>query len=280
VRVAISNLAWDVAEDEAVATQLARHRVDAVDLAPGKYFPDPPNARVEDISRVRQWWKARGIEITGLQALLFGTSGLNLFGPPESRAAMLDRLRAICRIGEHLGARWLVFGSPKNRDRSGLADAEVEPHAVAFFRDLGAIAGSHGVCICLEPNPARYGCNFMTTTAETAGIVRTVGHPAIRLQLDAGALTLNGEDAERIVASHADIIGHVHASEPDLVPLGLGTTDHGRVAGALRRHAPDRVVSIEMLPAKDEPHGAAIERALALATRAYRDGEAAAEGCA
>jgi sugar phosphate isomerase/epimerase len=271
MRIAISNIAWDVPEDGAVAGLLGRHGVDAIDIAPGKYFPDPGAATIEEIRRVGDWWAAHGVAITGMQALLFGTSGLNLFGDAASRAAMLDRLADVCRIAGHLGATRLVFGSPKNRDRTGLTDAEAGAVAVDFFRELGDVAGRHGVCICLEPNPVRYGCNFMTTTAETASIVRAAGHPAIRLHLDAGAITINGEDAAESIRRHCDIIAHVHASEPDLVVLGDGGTDHAQVAAALRLYAPDRVVSIEMRAAEREGHLAAIDRALGLAVRHYRD---------
>ena len=121
MRLAISNIAWDVAEDDALAALLQRFRVDAIDIAPGKYFPRPSEAKEADILKVRQWWADRGIEITGMQALLFGTTGLNVFGPLESQAALLQHLDAVCRIGAILGAPRLVFGSPKNRDRSGLA---------------------------------------------------------------------------------------------------------------------------------------------------------------
>ena len=38
MRIAVSSLAWDVADDEAVAAVLNAHGVDAVDLVPGKYF--------------------------------------------------------------------------------------------------------------------------------------------------------------------------------------------------------------------------------------------------
>lgn len=89
MRIAISNIAWDVSDDEAVAALLRRYEVDAIDTAPGKYFPDPRQATLDDINRVRHGWEARGIEITGMQALLFGTTGLNLFGDAATRAAML-----------------------------------------------------------------------------------------------------------------------------------------------------------------------------------------------
>jgi sugar phosphate isomerase/epimerase len=270
MRLAISNIAWDIAEDETVAVLLQRHQVDAIDIAPGKYFPQPAKSTAAEISRVKDWWGERGIEITGMQALLFGTTGLNVFGPPDSQAALLQHLDAICRIGAGLGARRVVFGSPKNRDRSGLSDAETMAMAISFFSRLGDIAGSHGVIICLEPNPTCYGANFMTTSAETAQAVTEIAHPAICMQFDTGALTINSEDPTNVLQDFAHLIGHVHASEPDLLPLGGGGTNHGKMVAALEQHLPNHLVSIEMLATKNEPHEISVERAMNVAVQHYR----------
>jgi sugar phosphate isomerase/epimerase len=224
--------------------------------------------------RVREWWSQRGIEITGMQALLFGTTGLNLFANAEIQSDMLAHLDAVCRIGGGLGATRLVFGSPKNRDRSGLSDTQAETVAVEFFRRLGDNASAHGVRVCLEPNPPCYGANFMTTSAETAAIVSRIDHPAIRMQLDTGAMAINGETPEAVIASYATLIGHVHASEPNLVTLGDGGCDHHTVGRALNATLPHQIVTIEMLAAKQEPPLQAIERALQVAIRHYRDGQA------
>lgn len=266
MRIAVSSLAWDVADDEAVAAVLNANGVDAVDLVPGKYFSGGDVAP----ERVRNWWAARGIAVTGLQALLFGTTGLNVFGDRETQAAMLAHLETVCRTGAELGAARLVFGSPRNRDRTGLSDEQALAAATSFFCRLGDVAGRHGVVVCLEPNPPRYGANFMVDSAQTAQVVAAVAHPAIRMQLDTGALAINGEDPERIVRDCGALIGHVHASEPDLVVLGDGAADHGRTAAALRTWLPDAVVAVEMLPAKNEPHVDAVARAVAVAIRHYR----------
>lgn len=270
MRLAISNVAWDIAEDTSVAKLLGKFGVDAIDVAPGKYFPDPASAKDEDIAKVRRWWADYNIEITGMQALLFGTTGLNLFGDSKSQQAMLERLRAVCRIGAGLGATRLVFGSPKNRDRAGLSNAQALDLAVSFFRLLGNAAQEHGVIVCLEPNPTRYGANFMTASDETARVVAAVGHEAIRMQFDTGALTINGESPEAVLKFSSRLIGHVHASEPDLVPLGDGGTDHQLMHKALSKHLPEHLVSIEMVATKDEPHLQSIERALACAVECYR----------
>lgn len=270
MRLAISNIAWDVAEDTSVAKLLRKFGINAIDVAPGKYFPDPFSAKDEDIANVRRWWADYDIEITGMQALLFGTTGLNVFGDSKSQQAMLEHLRAVCRIGAGLGATRLVFGSPKNRDRSGLSDAKVLEQAVSFFRRLGNIALEHGVIVCLEPTPIRYGANFMTTSAETAHVVMAVGHEAIRMQFDTGALTINGESPEAVLESTSRFIGHVHASEPDLVPLGDGGTNHQLMHRALSQYLQEHLVSIEMVATKKEPHLQSIERALICAVECYR----------
>lgn len=274
MRLAISNIAWDVEEDEAVATLLGRHQIDAIDIAPGKYFPRPGEATPSDMQRVRSWWGERGIEITGMQALLFGTSGLNVFGDEASRRALLDHLAGVARIGGGLGATRIVFGSPKNRDREGVDDQTTRSIARDFFGQLGDIAATEGVLFCLEPNPACYGANFMLDSSETAEIVRLIDHPAIRMQLDTGALAINEEQPEAVLASHASLIGHVHASEPQLLPLGDGDADHQAAGAALSRYLPEHLVTIEMVATREEPHLQSIERALGTASRAYRDGAA------
>lgn len=270
MRLAMSNIAWDIQEDLAVAKLLEKFSVDAIDVAPSKYFPNPANTKDGEIANVRKWWADYGIEITGMQSLLFGTLGLNVFGDRQSQDAMLEHLRAVCRIGAGLGATRLVFGSPKNRDRSGLGNVQTLERAVGFFRRLGDAAKEHGVFVCLEPNPARYGANFMMTSEETSDVVSAVGHDSIRMQFDSGALTINGESPKAVLECSAKLIGHVHASEPDLVPLGDGGTDHQLMCKALNGYLPDHLVTIEMVATKAEPHLQSIQRALTYAVDCYR----------
>ncbi|WP_321936395.1 sugar phosphate isomerase/epimerase family protein [Paraburkholderia sp. J8-2] len=270
MRIAISNIAWEIADDQQVADILSQYGVDAIDVAPGKYFPFPKTAGSDDIARVRAYWAERDISIIGMQSLLFGTTGLNVFGTAESQQAMLDHLRAVCRVGAGLGATRLVFGSPRNRDRAGFGDEAAHEIAVVFFRRLGDIAAEQGVIICLEPNPLCYGANFMTNSCDTATVVSAVAHPAIRMQLDTGALTINGETPREVITKYAHLIGHVHASEPNLVTLGEGGTNHRAVAEVLAALIPEQVVSIEMLAPKIGSPIDAIRRAVSEAIRNYR----------
>lgn len=267
MHISISNIAWDPDEDEAVAEVLRGRGVDRIDIAPGKYFADPAAVSDAAAATVRGAWADRGFAIVGMQSLLFGTQGLNLFGDDGT---MLARLARVCDLAGKLGIAALTFGSPKNRDRGTLSNAAAQDQAVAFFRKLGDAAADAGVIVCLEPNPTMYGSNFMITTDETAAIVRATAHPAIALQLDVGAIAANGEAATATIEAHADIIGHVHASEPGLVAMGEGGSPHSEAGAALRRLRPDRTVTIEMVKTEG-PQAARIDRSVALINQAYGD---------
>ena len=184
MQVSISNIAWEKDEEPEIAELLQRLGVTAVDVAPSKYFQNMSSASDSDISNVRHWWNERGISVYGMQSLLYGTKGLNVFGDSDSQERLLAHLGHVCRIAEGLGAKRLVFGSPKNRDRTGLTDSEAEDIALQFFGRLGDIARSHGVVVTLEPNPVCYGTNWITTTKEACSFVKALGNPGIAMQLD------------------------------------------------------------------------------------------------
>lgn len=272
--VSISNIAWDPVDDDAVAALLQRAGVDMIDVAPSKYFQDFATADSRAIKEVRKWWQARGIRILGMQSLLFGTKGLNVFGDAAIQRLLLEHLRHVFRIAEALGADRLVFGSPRNRDRGVLTVEQANDVAAAFFREVGKTAAEHGVTLCLEPNPVRYGANFMTETASTANVVQLVDHPSVKMQLDTGAIFINNERPAEVLPRYSHLIGHIHLSEPDLVPLGSVGSDHAGMAELVTKCLPDHPTAIEMLPPADGMNSltTALDLAVALYGRGARGG--------
>lgn len=267
--ISISNIAWDTTLDTDVQSILARHKVQHIDIAPPKYFPHPASATQRDISAVRQRWEKQGIAIKGMQSLLFGTQGLNVFADQHTQQKMLKHLETVCNIGQHLGAKYLVFGSPRNRDTSGLAEAEIESIYLNFFRRLGDIATRSNTIICLEPNPKEYNSNFMTNAKETAAVVRHINHDGIAMQFDSGAVFMNEEDPAQIIKDHADIIGHIHISEPKLLPVGSLNSPHKEVAANIKEHLPNKTCTIEMLTSNADFSLSEIEKSIAFASEIY-----------
>ncbi|QBF84283.1 sugar phosphate isomerase/epimerase [Shewanella maritima] len=267
--LSISNIAWDVSLDDDVATLLNDLGVPHIDVAPPKYFSVPSETTAEQVLTVKQYWNAKGIEPIGMQALLFGTAGLNVFGEEAVQARLLEHLTHICKIGDILGARKLVFGSPRNRDRSHLDDIQTQEMAISFFRRLGDIAKSNNVVVCLEPNPVCYQANFMTNSLDTEAVVRAIDHPHIRMQLDIGAMCINEESPAEIIKAVAPVVHHIHISEPQLAPLNKDNLFHLQAADAIKTYLPNMPMTIEMLTTENNASMAEISAAIELTQNIY-----------
>jgi D-psicose/D-tagatose/L-ribulose 3-epimerase len=285
MKLAISNIAWNTALEPQVADRLAELGVTGVEVAPSKVHPTPLAATNAELDRYREFWAARGIEVVGMQALLFGQNDLHLFREADSRKAMRDYLAGICRFAGRLGARSLVFGSPKNRQRGELPLDQAQSIAIDFFGDLGRVAASEGVWLCIEHNPTVYGADFVTTAAEALDLVRAVNQPGFGLHLDTGGFTLTGESLEPLAQAGA-WWRHFHISEPNLAAIGgedlsdpatlaglpnEETTRHTRYAAAVRDSGYSGWLSLEMKTLPDDQCLAAVTRAVEFARACYED---------
>lgn len=263
MQLSISNIAWNVDQDVAVADLLERHGVKAIDVAPTKYFPNIAVAMPNEVAKVRDFWNRRGIEIIGGQSLFFGRPDLNIFGSKDVRDESLQHLKRFAQVSEGLGIRKLVFGSPKNRRRGALGSFPARSLAVDFFGRLGEIGAQYGIVFCLEPNPEEYGCDFMVTDDEAFEIVALVGHSHIALQLDTGAAFMNHDDIPRLVSAHGSAYGHIHLSAPGLKPLHLDPAGFDVLPAYLQENLGAlEHMTIEMLTTKPEVALAEIESSL------------------
>jgi sugar phosphate isomerase/epimerase len=240
---------------------------EGAELAPTKVFGELRDAYAT-AAAVRDRWESLGLPVIAFQSLLFGRPDLMVFGDSTAQMALQEHLRVICGLAESLGARALVFGSPGNRRIPGeMPPLAAHDLARQVFHDLGQIAFDHGTCLCLEPNPTHYGCNFITTAAEGDRLVREVDHPGFRLHLDTAAMTLAGDPIAESITRSADILAHFHASNPDLSPVGSDGVAHQEAAGALQAIGYDGFVSMEMR--EQIPAIPALERAFRYVATQY-----------
>ena len=249
-RLAVSNIAWEPSEDAAVVEILRREGVSGIEIAPTKWREKPFDARPSDLAAYRQLWEDRGLRIVSLQALLFGRPDLQLFASDDSRRSLRDYLRRVIDFASAVGALAMVFGSPKNRVRGSLPTADAMRIAADFLRDIGVYSAECGTTMCIEANPVEYGCDFVTTTAEAVALCRAVDHPAVRVNVDLGGMTLSHENVATSIADARDVIGHYHASEPNLAPIGA-SSGHAEAGRALAEVGYANWVSIEMRAAGD-----------------------------
>ena len=242
---AVSNIAWPVADDEAGYAMLEAAGVTHLEIAPPRWWPDLTQVTEVEARRATDQLLRRGFRICAFQALLFGKPALHVFGADDGRAC-LEYLEKICQLAAWMGAKSLVFGAPKNRLRGHLSTDDAFVKGRDFFRALGDVAVQNGVVVCIEPNPAIYGCDFLQTAAEATAMVQAVGSPGIRLNLDMGELIANNSDVTRTIRECLAHAGHFHASEPMLEPLDPAQKAHTEAAAALKEAGYTGFVSLEM----------------------------------
>lgn len=266
-RLAVSNIAWEPSEDAAVVEVLRREGVTGVEIAPTKWREKPFDASAAEVAAYRRSWEDRGLRVVSLQALLFGRPDLQLFKSAESRVELADYLRRVIDFASAVGAHAMVFGSPKNRVRGSLPMVDAMSIAADFLRDIGAYCAERDTAMCIEANPVEYGCDFVTTTAEAVALCRAVNHPGVRVNVDLGGITMSHEDVAAAITSARDVIGHYHASEPNLAEIGA-SSPHAEAGRALAEINYAHWISIEMRATGDNV--VAVERAVAKTKKAYR----------
>ncbi len=270
MRIAVSNIAWPAEEDDEVDRVLADAGVDAIEIAPTRIWPEPATVSEQDARAEAARRQDAGLETVSFQSLLFARPHLGLFDGAGSRAELLDYLRAISRLAGWMGARRMVFGSPKNRIvPAGMQPAEAFGIAVEFFRAAGLAAAEEGTMLCIEPNPPAYACNFVTTAADGIALVEAVGSDGFGLHLDAAGLVLAGDDPAEAARAAGPLVQHVHASAPQLGELETEVVDHAGFAAALEDVGYQGLVSIEMRAGARGENAARVAAALELARDAY-----------
>lgn len=261
--LAVSNIAWTNSEEHEVAKKLQELGVKRVEIAPTKRWEDPTKATPEEIREYIEWWAQFDIEVTAFQSMLFARPDLKIFENESLRDETKQYLADFLRLAGDMGAKRLVFGSPKNRQRGGLSEMEADVVAIDFFAELGDVAAQHNTMLCIEPNAPQYNCDYITTAAEGAALVRQIGSRGIGLHLDTACMALAGDDLEESIRANADILEHFHVSAPMLDRVyDRDDVNYSAAAQALRDINYNKVISIEMRPGEEGENVARVEEAV------------------
>ncbi|MDD5407047.1 MAG: FAD-dependent oxidoreductase [Sulfurovaceae bacterium] len=182
-----------------------------IEIAPSKFFGE--NFISQPLDYFDKW---KNCGIYSIQSLLYPHKN-NIFSDEQW---FINYIEKIAAIAGHIGAKVLVFGSPKNRT---VSDTYNYDYAVELFRKIGVICEKHNVIFCIENNATSYGCNFLTTSDQVIDFVKEVNHNHIKAVLDVGCAFLENEDIYNKLVEYAktEWVYHVHISAPNLVSIAL-----------------------------------------------------------
>tara|TARA_R110000824_G_scaffold13171_2_gene57336 strand:- start:1135 stop:1935 length:801 start_codon:yes stop_codon:yes gene_type:complete len=255
----ISNIAWNPDNNDIIVPLLKKYGIKNIEVAPKILFDKPVEATKEQILVVKEYWNNKGINIYGMQALLYGNPHLKIFDTMECRKETSRYLKEIINLAGQLGVKRMVFGSPKNRFRKKVSFGEAREIASEFFWDLSETCRQNDVILCLEPNAEGYGCNFINNTPQALELIDHVGHTNFKLNMDTSTLIMNAENLTDCILKAGDKISHFHVSFPNLTPVTGGTIDFSLIDSLLREVGYDGAISVEMRPTTEANVEAALQ---------------------
>ncbi len=277
---AVSNIAWSYRNRLEAYAILKDHGFGGLEIAPGLLFAEeaiPIAPSTTGVSERLSELERAGLRLVSMQSLLFGVEGAEVFGPPAAVEKLQVGLTRAIVLAGRIGIPNLVFGSPRQRIvPPDMSPADVLERVCAVFLPLGDLAAANGTVLAMEPNPAEYGTNFMTSFPEALEVVKAIDHPAITLNFDLGALHMTGAfgEAGAYMAAAAPYLSHVHLSEPFLGPAPASVEEAASVLKSLSGIGYAHAVSIEMKAAATDELGAVAAAAGRLLMAVEADGAA------
>lgn len=246
-KLAISDIAWNLSEEDKIFKLMKNLGVKNLEISPFKLQENIPMSdgalNKEIFSKLNDY----GISIIAVQSLLYRHPELMIFENKKIRKKTLIHLLNIIDFASKVGAKVLVFGSPKNKIKGRLSDSQSLKIAVDFFDTIGDKAKSLGLKFCLEPTPRAYGADFIVNTKEAIDLLKKIGNDGLGINIDLGSLILNDEQVEDSILKAAPYMTHIHISEPFLKPINLDYSFHRKVASVIQSVGYEGGVSVEML---------------------------------
>jgi D-psicose/D-tagatose/L-ribulose 3-epimerase len=192
---------------------------------------DPADLAVKDIRRA---FDNSDLECTVCAIL---PPGINPISPDAAvRKISVQHLVRCIETASDLGAR--LLGGPLYAPIGYLPDHRPTKDelfwAVDAFQSLCDVLDSCDVTLSIEP-VNRSETFFVRTAREASSLCAAVGHPRFGVTIDTFHANIEERDIANAVTSLGPHLKHIHASENDRGPLGLGHVDFRGIVTALKK---------------------------------------------
>lgn len=243
MKTAISNIAWDMENDDLMYDLMKKYGYQGLEIAPSRIIlPPSPYDNLEYIAKWKEVLeKERGFSIPSMQSIWYGKNE-NIFSTARERDELITYTKKAILFAEKIECNNLVLGCPKNRK----VPDNIEPMQIAipFFQEIAEFAFEHNTVIGLEAVSTIYNTNFINDTSSAIAFIKSVNSKGLRLNLDLGTMIQNEEDIS-IIENNIHYVNHVHISEPGLLEI-IKRNIHTELRDLLKRKNYDGYISVEM----------------------------------
>lgn len=246
MKLAVSNIAWynnDIDDFIALISSLG---CEGIELAASMIWDEPINTTHDERLELRCKIEDAGLQLTGLQALLYTHQELALFKEEQFRREMLEYLTGMMDLCCDLGGEVLVFGSPRNRNIDKMPLEKAHSIAFEFFQELGKRAWDRGLFFCIEPL-GKVETDFINSVYEAEKfIVESESSKGLGLHIDTKGLIDEDEVNAPYLSESFSRAKHVHLNDPGLTAPGSTGYDHRLISKRINESDYSRFLSIEM----------------------------------
>lgn len=229
---------------------------DGLEIAPFTLSDDPLSLSASERRVIRRAVEEAGLAVTGLHWLLVTPKGLSITETdPAVRRRTRETMQGLCDLCADLGGRYLVHGSPAQRQLPERDIHAAKGYALEAFRYAARAAEKAGVIYCIEPLSRRE-TNFINTVAEAIGVVEGIASNSFRTMIDCSAAGLaEAQSVPELIAQWlpSGLIAHVQVNDPNRKGPGQGEMDFAPIIAALKQHGYDGDLGVE--PFIYEPDG-------------------------
>jgi sugar phosphate isomerase/epimerase len=210
MKLAVSNLAWDVQDNQKVFNLLNELGINNVEGVLSK-IDSWNNLTEEKIQSYSDLLKSNNLGINSLQSLFFNVECNDI----SNVEIILNHFQRLINYSKILSVNVLVFGTPSLRKKID----GWENYLIEIFIKLDEMLEGTGICVLIEPNSKVYGGEFFHNLSEITNFILTNNLKNIKTMIDTHNLLLEGDDPILEIENHYELISHIHISEEKLKPI-------------------------------------------------------------
>lgn len=271
MKLAVSNVAWYNNNIDEFIAFISSLGCRGVELATSMIWDEPLEATNFERRELRCKIEDAGLQLTGLQSLLYTHQELVLFKEERFRKEMLDYLTGMMDLCCDLGGEVLVFGSPRNRNIGKTPLEKAHSIAVEFFNELGMRAWDRGLFFCIEPL-GKVETDFINTVYEAERFIEEMKNSkGLGLHIDTKGLIDEDEVNAPYLSESFSHAKHVHLNDSGLTAPGSTGYDHRLISKRIKGSNYSRFLSIEMRRVDRDVEGS-IQRAVEYVKQVYFEG--------
>lgn len=209
MRLALSNFAWDLGENESMFETLSSIGIENIEGVLTKINNWDLLTEYE-LVEYKNSLNRHGIKIESIQSIFYGVNCSDL-----SDYKTIDHYKKLIEYCKILGVKVMVLGSPSLRKNvNGWYD-----NLSNILKKVDDMLNGTGIELSIEPNTKTYGGDYFYTVQEIVDYIVHNDFKNIKTMIDTHNVKLEGLDPLNDLTQYIKHVNHIHISEPKLNKL-------------------------------------------------------------